>query len=170
MVKKKKTSKKNTKSNSNFNKNLLIGVAVIILLFIFAYNFGEYDQISEDGLGSMKEEMDNEENYQYPQINSCAKKGESCGIIEDLSKENYKECCKGENPTCKDSELVYRSLICKTVQGKLRGTCEYCQNFKESCDDNSDCCSGYCLIDSSDKPQKGRGYCHIKDGEEKENF
>ena len=162
MMKKKKTSKKNTKSNSNFNRNLLIGVAVIILLFIFAYNFGEYDQISEDGLGNMMRE---EENYQYFPINSCAKEGESCGIIEDLSKEDYKECCKG-----KDSELVYRSLICKTVQGKLGGTCEYCQNFKESCDDNSDCCSGYCLIDPSDKPQKGRGYCHIKDDEEKENF
>jgi hypothetical protein len=120
MVKKKKTSKKNTKSNPNFNRNLLIGVAVIILLFIVAFNFAG-KSFDEEGLGQAAPngiEMENMED-ECKEDKECKKNlngkkciDNKCGCIEDEDcedlepKNKYGQCyTKGKRVSPTSSEM-----------------------------------------------------------------
>ncbi len=143
MVKKKKTSKKNTKSNSNFNRNLLIGVAVVILLFIFAYNFGEYDQISEDGLGSMM--RDDDKGYCKKDTN----KPKPCFFQKGESFEH--KCCE-ENQFCATSDGISRCEPAhKTACEKGGILCSKSDEF---------CCEGTCFEEPG---RNGKGICCKED-------
>ena len=137
--------KKNTNSNSNFNRNLLIGVAVIILLFIFAYNFGEYDQISEDGLGSMM--RDDDKGY-------CKKDSNKPKPCFFQKGESFEHTCCEKDQFCATSYGISRCESAHKTSCKEGGI--LCSNSNEPC------CKGTCFQEPG---RNGKGICCTKEGE-----